>query len=159
MKNKSNAFKKLVFDILKKGSLSCVKSEILLIPFIQVFKFCRIQFWVFYLFFTFVTKPFVIVITRIVINAHAMEPILASLAVQPKKFQSSRDTYVDETIGFPFCDKHSRPQPFQLSHETSSCGLSKMKITLISLLPCIPQGDSSVFFWIVQSCRRIFTIF
>jgi hypothetical protein len=97
MKNKSNAFKKLVFDILKKGSLSCVKSEILLIPFIQVFKFCRIQFWVFYLFFTFVTKPFVIVITRIVINAHAMEPILASLAVQPKKLQSSRDADVDES--------------------------------------------------------------
>jgi hypothetical protein len=102
---------------------------------------------VFYLFFTFVTEPFVIVITRIVINAHAMEPILASLAVQPKKLQSSRDTDVDETIGILFCGKHSRHQPFQLSHETPSCGLSKMEITSISLLTCISQGDSSVFFY------------
>ena len=45
-----------------------------------------------------------------------------------------------KAIGIPFCGKHSRSQPFQLSHETSSCGLSKTEITSISLLPFIPLG-------------------
>jgi hypothetical protein len=38
MKNKPDAFKKLVFDILKKN-VSCLKSEILLISSIKVLRF------------------------------------------------------------------------------------------------------------------------